>query len=219
MPGVVALPDGTFLIVNGAQQGIGGFLLASDPNLSALLYDPSQPVGSRISILSNTTIARMYHSEATLLPDARVLISGSDPQTPGLPEELRIEVYIPPYLSQGLTQPVVTVPNTDWEYGGQYQITVKLFQGQTLRVSLLAASSNTHGNVMGGRTIFPAFSCNGNVCTVTAPPNAQVSPPGWHQLFVLDGPTPSHGVFVRIGGDPAKLGNWPALPNFTLPGI
>ncbi|KAH9991267.1 hypothetical protein BJV77DRAFT_547602 [Russula vinacea] len=219
MPGVVALPDGTYLIVNGAQQGIGGFLLASDPNLSALLYDPSQPVGSRISILSNTTIARMYHSEATLLPDARVLISGSDPQTPGLPEELRIEVYIPPYLSQGLTQPIVTVPNTDWEYGGQYQITVQLFQGQTLRVSLLAASSSTHGNVMGGRTIFPAFSCNGNVCTVTAPPNAQVSPPGWHQLFVLDGPTPSHGVFVRIGGDPAKLGNWPALPNFTLPGV
>ena len=216
---MVALPDGTYLIVNGAKQGIGGFELASDPNLSALLYDPTQPVGSRFSILGNTTIARMYHSEATLLPDGRVLISGSDPQTPGLPEELRIEVYIPPYLSQGLTQPVVTVTNTDWAYGGQYQITVKLSQGQTMRVSLVAASSSTHGNVMGGRTIFPAFSCKGDVCTVTAPPNAQVSPPGWHQLFILDGPTPSHSVFVRIGGDPAKLGDWPALPGFDLPGV
>ena len=216
---MVALPDGTYLIVNGAKQGIGGFELASDPNLSALLYDPTQPVGSRFSILGNTTIARMYHSEATLLPDGRVLISGSDPQTPGLPEELRIEVYIPPYLSQGLTQPVVTVTNSDWVYGGQYQITVKLFQGQTMRVSLVAASSSTHGNVMGGRTIFPAFSCKGDVCTVTAPPNAQVSPPGWHQLFILDGPTPSHSVFVRIGGDPAKLGDWPALPGFDLPGV
>ena len=219
MPCMVALPDGTYLIVNGAKQGIGGFELASDPNLSALLYDPSQPVGSRFSILGNTTIARMYHSEATLLPDGRVLISGSDPQTPGLPEELRIEVYIPPYLSQGLTQPVLTVPNTDWAYGGEYQITVKLFQGQTMRVSLVAASSSTHGNVMGGRTIFPAFSCEGDVCTVTAPPNADVSPPGWHKLFILDGPTPSHSVFVRIGGDPAKLGDWPALPGFDLPGV
>jgi hypothetical protein len=219
MPCMVALPDGTYLIVNGAHQGIGGFQLASDPNLSALLYDPSRHVGSRFSILNNTTIARMYHSEATLLPDGRVLISGSDPQTSGLPEELRIEVYIPPYLCEGLTQPVVTVPNTDWAYGGQFQITVKLFQGQTMRVSLIAATSSTHGNVMGGRTIFPEFSCAGTVCTVTAPPNAGVSPPGWHQLFILDGRTPSHGVFVRIGGDPARLGDWPALPGFDLPGV
>jgi hypothetical protein len=216
---MVPLPDGTFMIVNGAYQGIGGFNLASDPNLSALLYDPSQPIGSRFAILGNTTIARMYHSEATLIFDGRVLISGSDPQTSGLPEELRIEVYIPPYLNQGLTQPVVTVPNTDWAYGGKFQITVQLFQGQTMRVSLLAAVSSTHGNVMGVRTIFPAFSCQGNVCTVTAPPNAQVSPPGWHQLFVLDGPTPSHGVFVRIGGDPANIGSWPALSGFTPPGV
>jgi len=207
------------MILNGAHQGLAGFGGASDPNFNALLYDPTQPVGSRFSILGTTTIARMYHSEATLLPDGRVLVSGSDPQTPGLPEELRIEVYIPPYLSQGLTQPVVTVPNTDWAYGGQYQINVQLFQGQAMRVSLVAAVSSTHGNVMGARVIFPAFSCQGNVCTVTAPPNAEVSPPGWHQLFILDGPTPSHSVFVRIGGDPAKLGNWPNLPGFTLPGV
>jgi Domain of unknown function (DUF1929) len=207
------------MIINGAQQGVAGFKLASDPNLSALLYDPSQPLGSRISILNNTTIPRMYHSEATLLPDGRVLLSGSDPQTSGLLEELRIEVYIPPYLNQGLTQPTVTVPNTDWAYGGQYRINVHLFQGQTMRVSLVAAVSSTHGNVMGGRTIFPDVSCAGTTCTVTAPPNAQVSPPGWFQLFVLDGPTPSHGVFVRLGGDPAKLGNWPALSGFNLPGV
>jgi hypothetical protein len=218
MPCIVPLPDGTFMIMNGAQQGVAGFGLASEPNLSALLYDPSQADGSRISILNNTTIPRMYHSEATLLPDGRVVVSGSDPETRGLPEELRIELYIPPYLSQGLTQPTVTVPNTDWAYGGQYQINVQLPQGQTMRVSLVAAVSSTHGNVMGGRTIFPAFSCQGTVCTVTAPPNAQVSPPGWHQLFILDGPTPSHSVFVRIGGDPAQLGNWPPLPGFTLPG-
>ena len=215
---MVPLPDGTFMIMNGAQQGVAGFALASEPNLSALLYDPSQPIGSRISILNSTTIPRMYHSEATLLQDGRVLVSGSDPESRRFAEERRIELYIPPYLNQGLTQPTVTVPNTDWSYGGQYQINVQLFQGQTARVSLVAAVSSTHGNVMGGRTIFPDFSCAGTVCTVTAPPNAKVSPPGWHQLFVLDGPTPSHSVFVRIGGDPAQLGNWPQVPDFILPG-
>ncbi|GJE95258.1 DUF1929 domain-containing protein [Phanerochaete sordida] len=88
-----------------------------------------------------------------------------------------------------------------------------------MRVSLVAATSSTHGNAMGGRTIFPAFSCNGNTCTVTAPPNAKVSPPGWHQLFILDGPTPSFSHWVRIGGDPGKLGNWPNFPDFTRPGV
>ncbi|KAI9440955.1 copper radical oxidase [Lactarius indigo] len=226
MPCMVALPDGTFMIINGAQQGVAGFDGADDPNLSALLYDPSQPVGARISILNSTTIARMYHSEATLLPDGRVLVSGSDPNPYDVkrkfPEELRIEVYIPPYLNEGLTQPIVTIPNTDWAYGGRYQIMVQLFHGPTssMRVSLVAATSSTHSNTMGGRTIFPAFSCSGNnVCTVTAPPNSKVSPPGWYQLFILDGRTPSHGVFIRIGGDPAKLGNWPALPGFHLPGV
>ena len=77
---MVPLPDGTYMIMNGAQQGVAGFGLATDPNLQALLYDPTQPLGSRISILNTTIVARMYHSEAILLPDGRVLISGSDPE-------------------------------------------------------------------------------------------------------------------------------------------
>ncbi|KAI6128107.1 copper radical oxidase-like protein [Pisolithus croceorrhizus] len=228
MPCMVTLPDGTYMILNGAHQGVAGFGLASDPNFSALLYDPSQPVGQRISILNSTIVARLYHSEATLLPDGRVLVSGSDPETnyPNgtavYPEEFRIEVYIPPYLNQGFRQPEFTIAKTDWALGGQYNIVVTLYQGttSTMRVSLIAASSSTHGNVMsGGRIIFPEFSCSGNTCTITAPPNAFVCPPGWHQLFVLDGPTPSHSAWVRIGGDPAQLGNWPDYPDFTAPGV
>jgi hypothetical protein len=95
---MVPLPDGTFMIMNGAHQGFAGFGLATDPNFNALLYDPKLPVGQRMSKLNSTTIARMYHSEAILLPDGRVMISGSDPLTNWdngtvrYPEELRIEV-------------------------------------------------------------------------------------------------------------------------------
>ena len=92
MPCMVSLPDGTFLILNGALQGFAGFGLANNPNLGAVLYDPTQPIGSRMSILNNTIVARLYHSEATLLPDGRVLVSGSDPETAKYPEEFRIEV-------------------------------------------------------------------------------------------------------------------------------
>ena len=98
MPCMVSMPDGTVMIMNGAHHGAAGFGLAEDPNLNAILYDPTQPVGSRFSILNNTIVPRMYHSEATLLPDGRVLVSGSDPQTnwpngtARYPEEFRIEV-------------------------------------------------------------------------------------------------------------------------------
>ncbi len=95
---MVALPDGTMLIMNGAQQGFAGFALASDPNLNAVLFDPTQPQGQRFSILNNTNVARMYHSEATLLPDASILISGSDPGDARFPEEYRIEVKFPTYF-------------------------------------------------------------------------------------------------------------------------
>ena len=174
-----------------------------------------------MSVMANTTIDRLYHNEAVLLQDGRVLVSGSDPEDVRYPQEYRIEVFLPPYLLSGLTQPTVTVSNTDFAYGEDFTIEVELFQGMTstMRVSLMSAVSTTHGNSMGQRTIFPAFTCEGNTCTVTAPPNAHVAPPSWHQLFVLDGPTPSRSIWVRIGGDPAGLGNWPDLPGFNVPGV
>ena len=170
--------------------------------------------------LANTTIDRLYHSEAILLQDGRVLVSGSDPEDARFVQEYRLEVFIPPYLMGSPKQPTFTVINTDWSYGGTYQLTnIQLFNGGPIKVSLLGAVSSTHSNSMGQRTIFPAVSCNGGTCTVTAPPNAHVCPPGWFQLFVLDNGVPSYSKWIRIGGDPAKLGNWPNFPDFTTPGV
>ena len=220
MPCIAALPDGTYLIVNGAYKGVAGFGLANTPNFNAVLYDPSKPVNQRMSVMANTTVARLYHSEAITLQDGRVLISGSDPQTPAAePEEYRVEVFEPPYVLSGLPKPTFTVANTDWAYGQQVTITVTAGSTANMRASLLGAVSSTHGNSMGQRTIFPAFSCAGNTCTVTAPPNNKICPPGWFQLFILDGPTPSISKWVRIGGDPAQIGNWPAATAFSKPGI
>jgi hypothetical protein len=140
------IPCRTYMIMNGAHQGFAGFGLGRDPNFNALLYDP---VGQRFSILNTTIVARLYHSEATLLPDGRVLVSGSDSETnyangPAIyPEEFRIEVYIPSYLNQGFQQPTFTIVETDWELEGTYDIVITLFQGttNTMRVSLVAGGS------------------------------------------------------------------------------
>lgn len=223
---MVALPDGTFLIINGAQQGFAGFGLASEPNLNAVLYDPSKPVNSRMSSMANTTIDRLYHNEAVLVPDGRVLVTGSDPEDTRFPQEYRVEVFLPPYLLNGATQPNFTLANgNDFGYGDVITINAILHQGtpSTVRISLMAAVGATHGNSFGQRTFFPAFTCSGTAasahCTITTPPNAHVYPPSWAMLFVLDDGTPSVGQWVRIGGDPARLGEWPNFPDFTLPGV
>lgn len=220
---MTALPDGTFLILNGAHQGVAGFGLATSPNLNAILYDPSQPIGARMSIMANTTIARLYHSEAVLMDDGRVLVSGSDPQDATHPEELRVEVFNPPYILSGAARPSFTLTNNaaeNYGYGAPITLTVTIPSGNTgnVRISLLGAVASTHGNSMGQRTLFPAFSCSGSSCTVTTPPNVNLCPPGWFQMFVLDGPTPSRAQWVRIGGDPAGLGEWPTQKDFTRPG-
>lgn len=236
MPCIAALPDGTYLIANGARHGVccygpdvslvwadtlqvAGFGLANQPNLNAVLYDPTKPVNQRMTVMANTTVARLYHSEAILMQDGRVLISGSDPQDGKNPEEYRVEVFEPPYALSGLPKPSYTISNKDWTYGGQITITITAGSTANIRASLMGAVSSTHGNSMGQRTIFPAISCAGSTCTITAPPDSKICPPGWFQLFILDGPTPSLSTWIRIGKDPAQLGNWPQSKSFTLPGI
>ncbi|KAF7903668.1 uncharacterized protein EAF01_006717 [Botrytis porri] len=223
---MVALPDGTFLILNGAQQGFAGFGLATEPNHNAVLYDPSKPLNSRMSSLANTTIDRLYHNEAVLVPDGRVLVTGSDPEDTRFVQEYRVEVFLPPYLLNGVTQPSFTFSNgNDFGYGDTINIAATLYKGNpsTVRISLMAAVGATHGNSFGQRIFFPAFSCSGTAanmqCSITTPPNAHVYPPSWAMLFVLDNGTPSVGQWVRIGGDPARLGEWPNFPDFTLPGV
>jgi Domain of unknown function (DUF1929)/Glyoxal oxidase N-terminus len=217
---MAGLPDGTYFIANGAQQGVAGFGLANTPNLNALLYDPTKPLGQRITVMANTTVARLYHSEAILLLDGRILISGSDPEDNVNPEEYRVEVFTPPYLLSGLPQPAFTLTNTDWEYNENIAFTVTSGSTANLKVSMLGAVSSTHGNSMGQRTLFPAFSCSGNSCSLTTPTNSHIAPPGWYMIFVVDGPTPSVGKYIRIGKDPAGFGLWPTDPKFApLPGI
>jgi hypothetical protein len=220
MPCIAPLPDGTYIIANGAHKGVAGFGLATDPNLNALLYDPRKPVGSRITVMANTTVARLYHSEALTLLDGRVLISGSDPQDGVNPQEYRVETFTPPYLLSGKPRPTFTLQNRDWDYGQTVTFSIGApARNGPITVSLLGSVSSTHGNSMGARTVFPAVSCTGTSCTVTAPPNSYIFPPGWAQFFVLDGGIPAEGTFVRVGGDPAGLGNWPQGAGFTRPGL
>lgn len=185
------------------------------------LYDPSKPFGQRMTAMANTTIARLYHSQAVLLDDGRVLISGSNLEDNKNPQGYRNEMFIPPYLTCGKTRPAFTSPDIDWAYGSSHTLSVSsMGSGGKMRVSAISAVASTHGKSMGQRTFFLATSCNGNSCTIAAPPNANICPPAWLQIFLLDGSgTPSTATWVSIGGDPGQLGNWPNDPTFKVPGM
>jgi hypothetical protein len=113
----VNLLDGTILWINGAKQGVEGFGMATDPAFLALIYDPEL---NTWNVGGNSTIARLYHSVALLLPDGTVLVAGSNPNEQPLPwgpvnggderylnisdqytrfpTEFRVEIWTPPYL-------------------------------------------------------------------------------------------------------------------------
>ncbi len=45
------------------------------------MYDPDKPNGSRFTVLAASSIYRLYHSVAMLLPDGSVLVAGSEEST------------------------------------------------------------------------------------------------------------------------------------------
>ena len=111
--------DGKVLLVNGAKTGVSGFKNigkmvgysnADNPVYQPWLYDPNAAKGSRFSSAGMPTSkhARMYHSVATLLPDGRVMIAGSNPNPDNTPiskeypygTDYSYELLSPPYLSQ-----------------------------------------------------------------------------------------------------------------------
>ena len=218
---MTALPDGTYLILNGAHHGVAGFGLAVDPNLNAVLYNPKKDVNKRMTIMANTTVARLYHSEAILMQDGRVLVSGSDPQDGKNPEEYRVETFTPPYLLNGNPIPKLTsLSSKDLTYSQTITMTVQLTGITGITASMMGAESSTHGNSMGQRTLMPQVTCSSTTtCTFTTPKNNMVAPPGWYQVFVLENGTPSKSIWVRLGGDPGSIGNWPNSPSFTVPGV
>ena len=132
MPDMVLLPDGTVYLGNGAKSGYAGFGITFDAAYDSLIYNPNAPVGQRFKKAAESKIARLYHSEALLLEDGRVLVSGSVPhafpftENEQFPNEKRIEVYEPDYLKTGKPRPELRLQKVDWSYNLVYNSIVKL---------------------------------------------------------------------------------------------
>ena len=53
--------------------------MADTPVFTPIIYNPAAAAGSRFTTQPASSIPRLYHSVATLLPSGEVLVSGSNP--------------------------------------------------------------------------------------------------------------------------------------------
>ena len=233
---LVNLPDGTILVVNGGLNGTAGYAertlttptygqmpfgmsLASGPVGRPSIYNPSAPKGSRWNSdgLSSSSIPRLYHSSALLLPDGSVMIAGSNPNvdvnlTTAFPTTYKVEYFYPSYYSAN--RPVPTgIPQT-LTYGGKYfdiTISPSSYSGSAntaadnTKIMVIRPGWTTHAMSMGQRALQlnSTYTVNNDGSIVyhvsQMPPNANIFQPGPAFVYVTVNGIPSNGSYVIVG--------------------
>ncbi|MGE0125482.1 MAG: Calx-beta domain-containing protein [Vicinamibacterales bacterium] len=192
---LVLLPDGTVLVVGGADEVS---LISTSGVRPAEIWDPDTETWTTVASMARN---RMYHSIAILLADGRVLSSGGGRINPAVTDETNGQFYSPPYLFKG-TRPVVSSTPASVNYGATFTVGLPN-PGAADRVTFVRASSVTHGINLDQRFFELSFSAGAGTLTVTAPNDARLAPAGDYHLFVLDAAgVPSVGRLIRLGGAP-----------------
>jgi hypothetical protein len=196
MPDSILLPDGTVLVVGGSATGKADNGL--DPVLEVELFDPATETWTTMCPMK---VPRSYHSLATLLPDGRVLMAGKDglfnPAPYDYPEH-RMEVCSPPYLFRGPQPSITSAPEA---VGYDTSFDVETDDPATIGSAVfMRPGSVTHSNDMEQRLVGLIIGARAaGQLTLQSPPDANVAPPGYYMLFLLnyDG-VPSVAKFVQL---------------------
>jgi hypothetical protein len=175
------LPDGTVLVTGG-----GTTTGATDTSHAVLPAEVWSPTTQTWTTLASMSAPRLYHSEALLLPDGRVLISGGGRfvDAPASTDQYSAEFFSPPYLFKG-PRPSITSAPSQLSYGQNFVVQTP-DAGRIATVSLIRYGAVTHCTNMGQRYLPLSFSAGTGSLTVTAPANANLAPPGNYLLFLVD---------------------------------
>jgi hypothetical protein len=151
--------------------------------------------------MDHTSVPRLYHATALLLPDATVMTSGTDatwnPEVIPV-SELRLEIFRPPYLFRGDRPKIVSAPGAA---GYGTTLTVGTPDAASITAAaLMRNGSCTHSFNPDQRHVELAIAARSDdALTLTTPPDAAVAPPGWYMLFLLRDGVPSEAEFVLVG--------------------
>lgn len=172
----VTLPDGMVLMSGGGEDQVG-----PSGVLAPELWNPATGAWTKMAPMKE---ARLYHSIALVLPDARVLIAGGGRKSRAI-DHNNFEFFSPPYLSNG-TRPTITSIPAQVTYGQTFTVATPNAAG-IQKVSIMRLGAITH-EVNAGQVFYPAsFTKGSGLLNVTAPPNANYAPPGYYMLFILNG--------------------------------
>jgi hypothetical protein len=190
---LTVLPDGNVLATGGGRD--------TDPfsqSQAVFAAEMWNPETETWTTMAANQVPRLYHSTALLLPDGRVLLAGGGRFGGGSnDDQLSAEFYSPPYLFKG-ERPVITGAPTQVGYGAVFPVTTPN-GSQIASVSLMGLGSVTHGFDTGQRYLSLTFSATGSGLDVQAPANANMAPPGYYMLFLVDtNGVPSVAAFVRV---------------------
>ena len=193
------LPDGTVLVTGGTRGGGAPGTAEAfndlDPGQPVHIAELWDPKTGQWTMLAAENTDRCYHSTAVLLPDGTVLSAGggefilnegTPQQVANNPQDTHYDakVFSPPYLFKG-PQPQITSAPGSVNYGDTFEIGTAA-PAQIATVSLIRLSSVTHSFNAGQRINFLTSQVAGGTLTATAPPNANVCPPGHYMLFIVN---------------------------------
>ena len=189
------LPTGEVLVTGGTRGTT--FNEVSMAVRVAEIWNPATGVWTQ---LASNAINRTYHSASLLMPDGRVLHSGSgDAINDGVaaPDQKNAEYFSPPYLFRG-ARPAISDAPASAAYGATFAVSTP-DAAAIAKVSLVALGSVTHAMDQGQRFMWLDFSRTAGGLAVTAPANRNLAPPGWYMLFVLNGSdVPSVAKMIRL---------------------
>jgi Domain of unknown function (DUF1929) len=184
----VLLPDRTVLATGGAA------VEEHDVN-AALEAEVFHPATGKWRTAAKARVARLYHSVALLTPDGKVVTAGSNPHRGD--EELRIEVFSPPYLFKG-PRPALALARDRAKYGAVLRATT---DAVALReMNLVRPSATTHASNSEQRLLDLPFAVKGpDTVELRLPDNPNLAPPGWYMVFAVStAGIPSRAAWLRL---------------------
>lgn len=188
------LPDGTVLVTGGTSQC--GFTNEAGAVFTAELWDPTTGQWTQ---LANASVTRVYHAATLLLPDGRVLSTGSG-DGGGTTSQYSYEIFSPPYLFKG-PRPTYNLVSTGMRYGQPFAVVTP--DGASIRkATLIRLTSSTHAFDMGQRLNTLAFQLaeDGKSLRLTPPASGRIAPPGPYLLFIMnDKGVPSVAQTILLG--------------------
>ncbi|WP_340561284.1 galactose oxidase early set domain-containing protein [Streptomyces sp. GSL17-111] len=201
------LPDGSLFTVNGAPDirdyGNGPYNPNADQKYrSTELREPGG--GWRLGPVQR--LPRGYHSNAVVMPDGRVMITGDELQQiandPDITDDMHgtVEIYEPAYLHRGERPHLGRAPKKMLRYQQHFTVGSRT-AGEVERAVILSPSTATHSVNTSQRHLELEIVRRGQgTLELKAPPSPEDAIPGFYMLFLLneDG-VPSTAQWVRFG--------------------